>query len=100
MLAVYILICGTSNIGLGDLEGSVALNVGRGLLDLTSGVNTMRGRIKAAEGIKPAGVSASVLKAGFFISAAGAVASGTEETATDTFGTASSATGPGAVVTP
>lgn len=32
-------------MGLGDLEGSVALNVGRGLLGLTSGVNTVRGLI-------------------------------------------------------
>lgn len=51
MLAVYIRICGTSNIGLGDLDGSVALNVGRGLLDLLSGVNTTSGRIKEAAAV-------------------------------------------------
>lgn len=34
-------------MGLGDLEGSVALNVGRGLLDLTKGVNTVSGRVIA-----------------------------------------------------
>lgn len=114
---MYILILGTSNIGLGERGCSVALKDGCGLLGLMSGVNTVRGRIKAcpplvekgvgpglvgfdrravsgAASLKPALVSENGFTAGFFSVAAGTVASGVKHVGTDVSDTSSCAGDP------